>query len=359
MVFDGDTAWVINHRDRKLIRLEGGRVRELATIGEENVAPERMALLDGSLWITGRGADLLKVDPDTGDVEDTIEIGGSGIDIVAAGGALWVPSRSEAVDQCGPPDHGGAAPGRSRRDRHHGQRALEPGRRPRPRRGRRERLAGGQHRRDSSIESRWPGRTPPRVEDFFVDITRGNPGSVKTVLASVVLALAVYQLILAAIGYRKLPIIEAKHAFFTHRASGDVIAVLLVLVALMCLGVYGIEDDYVLHVVTGAAAVVVLAIKVAVVRSGVGGRFLPVLGITLFALLADLLVHRHTRLPGGGGLMQLIGSIMVAFAIVAVTIALVTAKLGPFAEDDDGGGRGGDRQEQEDNTAAAATRTGT
>ena len=87
------------------------------------------------------------------------------------------------------------------------------------------------------------------MEDFFVDITRGNPGSVKTVLASVVLALAVYQLILAAIGYRKLPIIEAEHAFFTHRASGDVIAVLLVLVALMCLGVYGIEDDYVLHVV--------------------------------------------------------------------------------------------------------------
>ena len=43
------------------------------------------------------------------------------------------------------------------------------------------------------------------MEDFFVDITRGNPGSVKTVLASVVLALAVYQLILAAIGYRKLP----------------------------------------------------------------------------------------------------------------------------------------------------------
>ncbi len=103
MVFDGDTAWVINHRDRKLIRLEGGRVRELATIGGENVAPERMALLDGSLWITGRGADLFKVDPDTGEILDTIEIGGSGIDIVAAGGALWVPSRSDAVDQSGLP----------------------------------------------------------------------------------------------------------------------------------------------------------------------------------------------------------------------------------------------------------------
>jgi hypothetical protein len=31
-----------------------------------------------------------------------------------------------------------------------------------------------------------------------------------------------------------------------------------------------------------------------------------------------------------------------------VTIALVTAKLGPNAEDDSGGGHGGDRQEQED-----------
>ena len=67
------------------------------------------------------------------------------------------------------------------------------------------------------------------MEDFVVDITRGNPSSVKTVLASVVLALAAYQLILAAIGYRKLPIIDAKPAFFTHRASGDAIAVLVVI----------------------------------------------------------------------------------------------------------------------------------
>ena len=35
--------------------------------------------------------------------------------------------------------------------------------------------------------------------------------------------------------------------------------------------------------------------------------------------------------------MQLFGSIAVALAIVAVTIALVTAKLGPNAEDDGGG----------------------
>lgn len=46
---------------------------------------------------------------------------------------------------------------------------------------------------------------------------------------------------------------------------------------------------------------------------------------------------------------QLIGSLIVALAIVAITIALVTAKLGPNAEEDDSG-RGGDRQEQEDNS---------
>jgi hypothetical protein len=124
------------------------------------------------------------------------------------------------------------------------------------------------------------------VEDFVEHLTRGNPGSVKSVLASVVLALASYQVILAAIGYRKLPIIDAKPAFFTHRASGDTIAVLLVLVALMCVGVFGFEDDYALHAVAGIAAVAVLALKVAVLRTGAGGRFLPVLGITLFVALA-------------------------------------------------------------------------
>jgi len=124
------------------------------------------------------------------------------------------------------------------------------------------------------------------VEEFVESITRGNPGSVKSVLASVILALAAYQLILAAIGYRKLRVIDAQPAFLTHRSSGDVIAVLLVLVALACLAVFGLEDDYVLHGAAGIGAVSVLAIKVCVVRTGIGSRYLPLLGITLFALLA-------------------------------------------------------------------------
>ena len=124
------------------------------------------------------------------------------------------------------------------------------------------------------------------MEDFVVDITRGNPSSVKTVLASVVLALAVYQLILAAIGYRKLPLIGEKAAFFTHRASGDAIAVLIVVVALMCLAVFGFEGDYALHIAAAIGALCVLAIKIFVVRSGKGGQFLPYLGTALFVLLA-------------------------------------------------------------------------
>ena len=124
------------------------------------------------------------------------------------------------------------------------------------------------------------------MEDLVVDLTRGNPSSVKTVLASVVLALAVYQLLLAAIGYRKLPVGAPEPAFLTHRASGDMLAVLIVVVAVMCLAVFGFEGDYLLHMVAAIGSLVVLAVKIAVVRSGRGGQFLPYLGTLLFLLLA-------------------------------------------------------------------------
>jgi Family of unknown function (DUF6529) len=124
------------------------------------------------------------------------------------------------------------------------------------------------------------------MEDLVVDLTRGNPSSVKTVLASVVLALAVYQLLLAAVGYRRLPVGKPGPAFFTHRASGDMLAVLIVTVAVMCLAVFGFEGDYLLHMVAAIGSLFVLAVKIAVVRSGKGGQFLPYLGTLLFLLLA-------------------------------------------------------------------------
>jgi len=124
-----------------------------------------------------------------------------------------------------------------------------------------------------------------RVED----LVRGNPTEVKVVLASVATALAVYQVVLASIFYRKLrpSFLDAGPAAWTHRASGDTIAVLLIVVAIMCLSYFGLEDDAAFHAVTGFLLLLVLALKVVVIRWWHGaGRFLPVLGITVFVLLA-------------------------------------------------------------------------
>jgi streptogramin lyase len=103
MAFSGDTAWVINHRDRVLSRIDLGtnRSAKLATLGGD--APERMVWSRGRLWVTGRGTDLMKVDPADGSVEATIEIGASGIDVAADGDHLVIPTRSAGVDARGFP----------------------------------------------------------------------------------------------------------------------------------------------------------------------------------------------------------------------------------------------------------------
>jgi Family of unknown function (DUF6529) len=127
------------------------------------------------------------------------------------------------------------------------------------------------------------------MEDLVEGLTRGNPTEVKVVLASVAMALAVYQLVLIAVGYGKVrpPFLDAEPASKTHRASGDTIVVLLLVVAFLCVAYFGFEDDGAFHAVTGAALIVVLGIKVAVLRFWhAAGRFLPVLGISVFLLLA-------------------------------------------------------------------------
>ena len=105
MAFDGiNAAWVINHRDTTIDRIDlaTNRSTKLTTLGGDR-APERMVWLDGSLWVTGRGTDLLQVRTATGSIQRTIEIGGSGIDVVATGNELWVPTRSAEVDPSGLP----------------------------------------------------------------------------------------------------------------------------------------------------------------------------------------------------------------------------------------------------------------
>ena len=105
MAFRGERAWVIDHRDNTLFRIDlrtNGPTR-LGTVGGANAAAERMAILGESLWITGRGVSLLEVDPETGATRRSIDVRGTGIDVVTTAGSLWVPVRTVAVDRTGFP----------------------------------------------------------------------------------------------------------------------------------------------------------------------------------------------------------------------------------------------------------------
>jgi small-conductance mechanosensitive channel len=127
------------------------------------------------------------------------------------------------------------------------------------------------------------------MEDLIETLTRGNPTEVKVILASVALALAVYQLVLITVGYGKVRprFLASPVASFAHRAVGDTIAVLLIVTATMCIGYFGFEDEASLHMVAAIALLSVLALKIMVIRRWHAlGRFLPVLGLSVWALLA-------------------------------------------------------------------------
>ena len=127
------------------------------------------------------------------------------------------------------------------------------------------------------------------MEDLIETLTRGNPTEVKVILASVALALAVYQLALISVGYGKVrpPFLAARPATQTHRAVGDTIAVLLVVVAVMCFGYFGVEGDAALHAAAATALLTMLGLKILVIRRWHAmGRFLPALGISVWLLLA-------------------------------------------------------------------------
>lgn len=129
------------------------------------------------------------------------------------------------------------------------------------------------------------------MEQLIEDVTRGNVTEVKVVLATVVLALGAYQLLLAAVGYGWLrpPFLTGAPALWIHRASGDAIVLLTVAVAVMCVGYYGFDfgDDGGTHAIVALVLLGVVAVKVLAVRLGGRlGRLLPLLGVTLLALLA-------------------------------------------------------------------------
>ena len=144
----------------------------LATVGGDDAAAERIALLGGSLWITGRGVPLLEVDPETGATRRSIDIGGTGIDVVAAAGSLWIPARTARRRPHGLPDDDGASAGR---------RPRAPSRRQRPRRAgststasprARARSGSPTTRRACCTASRRDRGTPPFVRLARAELPR-------------------------------------------------------------------------------------------------------------------------------------------------------------------------------------------
>jgi len=106
-VFDGTYVWILNHRENTLDRIDPATntaVRMSVGLGPANTsAAERIAFFGGSLWVTGRGLDLLRVSPANGTVLDTTEIGPAGVDVRSDGANLWVVSYEAAAEPRGDP----------------------------------------------------------------------------------------------------------------------------------------------------------------------------------------------------------------------------------------------------------------
>jgi hypothetical protein len=134
--------------------------------------------------------------------------------------------------------------------------------------------------------------------------------AVKAILATVLLALAVYQVLLMLVGYGKvsLPVLSGRAASRTHRAVGDTVVAVAFVVAALCVGFYevgdGVEDHgsrVLVHTVAAWALVAAIVVKVSVVRWGGRrfGRFLPLLGSCVFALFVVVWATSAAFVLGG------------------------------------------------------------
>jgi sugar lactone lactonase YvrE len=106
-VFDGAYVWILNHRENSLDRIDPATnavVRMANGLGPADTsAAERIASFGGSLWVTGRGLDLLRVSPASGAVLGRTEIGPAGVDVRSDGANLWVVSYEAAAEVRGDP----------------------------------------------------------------------------------------------------------------------------------------------------------------------------------------------------------------------------------------------------------------
>jgi sugar lactone lactonase YvrE len=100
---DAGRLWIVNHRDGMLQRIDPAANTSTALGRLPGDAPERMAYAEGSLWVTGRGTDLLRVDPANGAVQATIDVGPGAIDVAAAAHSIWVAVPTDEADRQGNP----------------------------------------------------------------------------------------------------------------------------------------------------------------------------------------------------------------------------------------------------------------
>jgi sugar lactone lactonase YvrE len=103
LVEEAGRIWILNHRDGTLQQVNPATNTATTLARLPGDAPERMVYAEGSLWVTGRGTDLLRVDPATGAVQATIEIGAGGIDVRAAAHSIWVAAPTDEEDRRGNP----------------------------------------------------------------------------------------------------------------------------------------------------------------------------------------------------------------------------------------------------------------
>ena len=96
---DGRSVFVVGHRDNSLTRVDiaSGRstVLRRGLTPVSTTATERVAYADGSLWVTGRGLDLLRLSPATGSTEAQVEIGPAGFEVLRAGTKLAVAAYTQ------------------------------------------------------------------------------------------------------------------------------------------------------------------------------------------------------------------------------------------------------------------------
>jgi hypothetical protein len=92
-------------RHAPLSRPLDGRPHGQRLAAEELGSPgaERLVWSAGSLWATGRGLDLLRIDPRTGATVATVEIGAAGIELAVTPGRVWVTAATQAGARRGDP----------------------------------------------------------------------------------------------------------------------------------------------------------------------------------------------------------------------------------------------------------------